>query len=236
MALEIMEYLGPPQLYLLRQTCRMFWRLFTDRKFAYLHKELVWFPTNLKPNERIPVDFRGSMIEFNQRNGSPEWRQAAKLLMKDHLCQDCRANQDSILRHRCLPKDYIQRRYWTPVLCNGCNTEHSLACFSEAQAKSARPRCMAWEGKLQICPHRYMPLLDKNMPSCETLTLPNNWMPRTIVPACPKCVQRFSATRGEVPPRIAVDALETAQLEWIIEICELEKSQLITKDLLRSRL
>lgn len=96
-----MEYLGPPQLYLLRQTCRMFWRLFTDRKFAYLDKELVWLPTNLKPNERIPVDVRGSMIEFNQINGSPEWRQAARL-------QDCRANQDSILRHRCLPNDYIQ--------------------------------------------------------------------------------------------------------------------------------
>lgn len=48
--------------------------------------------------------------------------------------------------------------------------------------------------------------------------------------------EQFNVTTSEVLPRITLDDFETGQLEWTIEICELEHSQLITKDIMRGRL
>ncbi|KAF6827035.1 hypothetical protein CPLU01_09299 [Colletotrichum plurivorum] len=256
--LRIMSLLGPVELYVARQSCVVFLRAFETHDFSKFHRpitsgganqRLLWrdmtLPLSDEKYSAIHQRFRDSkarngpalagafrpIIDFDRiRFFKANERKIAQLVRRDFLCQPCLATP---LSSETPPVDSTEDNT-TQLFCVKCAIWHKVVYFSEMQPvkKSNEMVCIGWEGKMEVCPHRYVSLGDK-------LKL---FKGKKAVPLpCAECEVLFRADRGEkCSTLVASGDVGSVRLrimvEWTMEVCHLAKGQVVTKDLIRQGL
>ncbi|KAM7218832.1 hypothetical protein V8F06_005712 [Rhypophila decipiens] len=169
----------PLDLYVLRQTCRVFARLFEDSSFCQFH-EYEWSSSTKKPlkpwrtSNRQGVDKRGNQVTrflADVRAGKEEYfkypfpnseqgrdKLFRRLSLPD-LCTECQSKRTSARAEQKEAREgKILQRSPSQIHCHGCGTQHTDMAFSARQralrlSTVSRPVCIVHEGSVRLCPH-----------------------------------------------------------------------------------
>ncbi|KAF6820585.1 hypothetical protein CPLU01_12728 [Colletotrichum plurivorum] len=246
--LEIMACLDPVDMHTARQSCSLFFTLFSVAGFSKLQEPICEPPkssdasgssnsqttpgavqedeSSLSPALYKPL-FKFRLSEL----GSSQKKRCAALILRDRLCKSC------------LPDRPVNERYVVPYgstsrkFCTGCRKDHLLHYFSASQLPRHDAICIAWEGKMRMCSHRSISLSD----TFDLVT--SGYSLITVLEPCQECSLQFRAERGEEQPNISqwknVDPSPgcwNSMYTWTVEVCRLGKNQVVTKQLLRESL
>lgn len=167
-----MDLLRPIDLYCLRQTALVFYRIFYDNKFSRYHERLDYASLALgymqESPEKTYVGFR-----FPENTGSKRYFQRMVLprLKYDSLCKFCFTawggfRHPFIGVHLLAGNTFIgntddcwrRREYYRRLWCHGCLDYHTVTKFSPKMRRSGianylNRSCILHEGRTRICPH-----------------------------------------------------------------------------------
>ncbi|TEA17929.1 hypothetical protein C8034_v012070 [Colletotrichum sidae] len=134
----IMRAAEPEDLFVLRQTARVFMKLFHVCDFSAYQKQTS------------PIFTFAPAVEFDLDKLSRDEKTAVKgRLRRDLLCKKC------VDKDEAAPET---RQTAEQLFCVSCASSHSVSCFSKTQLGREEPVCLGWEGKMKLCPHRHVAL------------------------------------------------------------------------------
>ncbi|KAF6811302.1 hypothetical protein CMUS01_13303 [Colletotrichum musicola] len=243
--LEIMACLDPVDMYAARQSCSLFFTLFSVAGFSKLQEPICEPPkssdssgssssqttpgavqedeSSLSPALYKPL-FKFRLSEL----GSSQKKRCAALILRDRLCKSCLPD-GPVTERNVVPYSASSRKF-----CTGCRKSHMLHHFSASQLPRHDAICIAWEGKRRMCPHRSISRSDT-----FDIVTSDEWK-RTILAPCQECGLQFRADRGEEQPDMYQWGSDydhgSCYSTWTVEVCRLGKNQVVTKQLLRDGL
>lgn len=256
--LQIMGHLNHVDLFCLRQSCYMFLSAFEHKSFkklqrpinipedysasehelnrtSYIFSEYQYMANHLRRQQENPagcgeVQRRYQpIVEMNlNRLSGEEKQEVAQRTRLNAVCEVCSKKQ-------AIPSNLFCRRFFyypekRLLHCADCKRMHNVSLFSEYQLAKSHPICMGWEGKIQICPHQHMSLLEifKWM---ESASAQKGAESRNL--SCQACQLHFQPKGQEHFPTLSISNDHNLRLHWTMVVCDLRKGQLVTKDLIR---
>lgn len=230
--LDIFCYLGPVELYCVRQVSSRFASIFTSHNWLFattsLQKEGKHNPYQRAQQAGGPnghdsgslTSAHEPIVKVNQNIISAHHKGSIRDLLRFDVCRDC------------LPSAYFRpyggNGYPHPTPCTGCKINHRCTLFSNTQYTSPRPVCIAWEGKFRLCRHKFLslsePINHKRRQNGDNTTF-----------ECTDC-KKSLVNVGDVPPRLLRTPKDRIMATWKLTVCTLESNQVVTKDLLKQGL
>lgn len=244
--LEIMGHLDPVDMYIARQSCRLLFSLFTVAEFSHLQDPCRQTQqtsnalglssgqastgiaqedesSSLSPARYRPLfKFRLSKLDGSQK------KLCTARIRQDWLCKSCLPNGPVTIERDPMQSGLYPRRF-----CKMCRVDHSSHYFSADQLHRRRDlTCIGWEGKKRICPHRSISLQDTFKAAAPRQGK------QALLPPCGECTLLFRKDGKEEPPSLYVwqDSPDYCISSWTVQVCQLGKDQLVTKQLLRDGL
>lgn len=243
--LEIMECLDPVDMHAARQSCSLFFSLFSVAGFSNLQDPICEPPQSSdaaglsssqttpgavqEDESSLPPALYKNLFKFRLSElGGSQRKRCAALILRDRLCKSCLPD-GPVIERNVVPYGSSSRKF-----CTGCRESHMLHYFSASQLPRHDALCIAWEGKRRMCPHRSISLSDT-----FDIVTSNEWK-MTVLAPCQECSLQFRADRGEEQPNIYqwnyCGAGQSWYSTWTVEVCRLGKSEVVTKELLRDSL
>lgn len=241
--LEIMDWLDHEDAFIFRQVCVLFHGAFSHGSFSNLHdSEPAQQPRSISRlrrwvsviSRRSPVSVPTScnpLLAFRRESiGNSGQLQVRRLLQKDLLCSGCRSNWPA----NCEFMELKERYHDQPkIYCSDCNYKHAAYSFPTGQDPESPRRCIAWEGRVKICPHQSL--------TWSTLIYlfnsPRRRGRETVVLDCTSCMAAFRGI-GESPVIRHTSNFEDnfLILTWKVQVCVVERGRFVTRDVLRQAL
>ncbi|KAF4776989.1 hypothetical protein HER10_EVM0010463 [Colletotrichum scovillei] len=237
--LQIMGHLNHVDLFCLRQSCYMFLSAFEHKSFkklqrpinipedysasehelnrtSYIFSEYQYMANHLRRQQENPagcgeVQRRYQpIVEMNlNRLSGEEKQEVAQRTRLNAVCEVCSKKQ-------AIPSNLFCRRFFyypekRLLHCADCKRMHNVSLFSEYQLAKSHPICMGWEGKIQICPHQHMSLLEifKWM---ESASAQKGAESRNL--SCQACQLHFQPKGQEHFPTLSISNDHNLRLHW----------------------
>ncbi|KAF6809998.1 hypothetical protein CMUS01_13567 [Colletotrichum musicola] len=168
-------------------------RLSND-KYSAIHQRLRDSEARHGP---APAGAFWPIIDLNRNYISKaDETEIAQLVRRDFLCQPYLATPiPALSRALSWREDNALSSIKDQVFCARCKRSHNKEFFSDTQLvkKFRQRKCIAWEGKMEVCPHRHVSLGNRFY-----LFKGKRAVPLT----CAECKLIFRADRGEKCPTL----------------------------------
>ncbi|TDZ35226.1 hypothetical protein CTRI78_v011519 [Colletotrichum trifolii] len=161
------------------------------------------------------------MDEFNLSQLSLQERDKVQSRLVEYsLCQSCKSSKPT-------PNNAPLEKQM--LYCYGCKRTHMMTTWFSDGRLADEPKCIAWEGKLRLCPHRHISLADE-------IVWRHGRSKTGPIEKCGRCVSLMKDVWEAAPTLSYYDQESTLAHDWSLTVCTIPPGSILTKEKLISGL